>query len=47
MRIGAHTEILKLRRFGPITRAEMHEVDRELRDVMLERQALEFLLLRG
>jgi hypothetical protein len=44
MRIGAHTEILKLRRFGPITRAEMHEVDRELRDVMLERQALEFLL---
>ena len=28
----------------PITRATMHEEDRELRDLMLERKALEFLL---
>jgi hypothetical protein len=35
---------LKVWPLGPITRATMHEEDRELRDLMLERKALEFLL---
>jgi hypothetical protein len=35
---------LKLPPLAPITRGHMYEQDRELRDVMLERRALEFLL---